>query len=147
MSRWLPMCLMALLPAVAAAEATWRRPIAAPQDFLAGEPEPAIEVSPACRGAVAPKLATVRQVRLADAEVQAIQTCQKSAVGQPGKIIHAVRAVRVGTSGGDYQVYFNKTQVFVFHGSFDKLPLTDTIVLVSSDAEISDSFADAATLD
>jgi hypothetical protein len=147
MKRLLPVCLMALLPAVVAAEANWRRPIAAPQDFLAGEPEPAIEVSPGCRGAVAAKLATARQVRLADAEVQAMQTCLKSTVGQPGKMIHAVRAVRVGASGGDYQVYFNKTQVFVFHGSFDKLPLADTVVLVASDAEISDSFADAATLD
>ena len=146
--RRLPLvCLIALLPPLAAADANWRRPITAPQDFLAGEPEPAIELSESCRAPIAPKLAAVRQVRLADAEVRAAESCVKTSVGQPGKIVHAVRAVRVGKSGGDYQVYFNKTQVFVFHGSFDKLPLADTIVLVVSDVEISDSFADAATLD
>ena len=147
MRRLLPVCLIALLPGLAAADANWRRPVAAPQEFLAGEPEPAVEVSESCRASVAPKLAAVRQVRLADTEVRALESCMKTTVGPPGKIVHAVRAVRIGKSGGDYQVYFNKTQVFVFHGSFDKLPLADAIVLVASDAEISDSFADAATLD
>ncbi|HEX5684549.1 MAG TPA: hypothetical protein VFY73_11005 [Ideonella sp.] len=139
--------LLLLLPALAAADANWRRPITAPQDFLSGEPEPAIELNEACKGAVAPKLATVRHVRLADTEVRALETCMKEPIGPPGKVIHAVRAVRVGSSGGAYQVYFNKTQAFVFHGSFDKLPLTDAVVLLATDFEISDSFADAATLD
>ena len=139
--------LLVLLPTLVAANANWRRPITAPQDFLSGEPEPAIELSEACKGAVAPKLAAVRHVRLADAEVRALETCMKEPIGQPGKLIHAVRAVRVGTSGGAYQVYFNKTQAFVFHGSFDKLPLIDAVVLLATDGEISDSFADAATLD
>ncbi|WP_374562994.1 hypothetical protein [Ideonella sp.] len=140
-------CLLLLLPALAAADANWRRPITAPQDFLGGEPEPAIELSEACKATVAPRLASVRHVRLADTEVQALETCMKEPIGQTGKIIHALRAVRIGTSGGSYQVYFNKTQAFVFHGSFDKLPLTDAIVLVATDGEITDSFADAATLD
>jgi hypothetical protein len=139
--------LLLLLPALAAADPNWRRPITAPQDFLSGEPEPAIELSTACKGIVAPKLATARHVRLADTEVRALETCMKEPIGQPGKVIHAVRAVRVGSSGGAYQVYFNKTQAFVFHGSFDKLPLTDAVVLLATDFEISDSFADAATLD
>jgi hypothetical protein len=145
MRRMPAVYLLVLLPALAAAD--WRRPITAPQDFLGGEPEPAIELSEACKGAIAPKLATVRHVRLADAEVRALETCMKEPIGQPGKAIHAVRAVRIGTSGGAYQVYFNKTQAFVFHGSFDKLPLTDAVVLLTTDGEISDSFADAATLD
>jgi hypothetical protein len=146
MRRLLTLCLIAL-PAVAFAQASWRRPIAAPQDFLAGEPEPAIELSGACRDSVAPKLAAARQAKLSDAEVKSLEACAKTPVAQAGKMIHAVRAVRIGTSGGDYQVYFNKTQVFVFHGSFDKLPMADAVVLVASEAEISDSFADAATLD
>lgn len=147
MRRLLTFCLIALLPAVAFAQASWRRPITAPQDFLAGEPEPAIELTGACRDSVAPKLASARQVKLSEAEVKAVEACAKAPVAQAGKTIHAVRAVRIGSSGGDYQVYFNKTQVFVFHGSFDKAPMADAVVLVASEGEISDSFADAATLD
>lgn len=147
MRRLLTLCLIALLPTVAAAQASWRRPITAPQDFLSGEPEPAIELSGACRDSVTPKLAAARQAKLSEAEVKAVEACAKVPVAQAGKMIHAVRAVRIGASGGDYQVYFNKTQVFVFHGSFDKLPMGDAVVLVASEVEISDSFADAATLD
>lgn len=147
MRRLLTVCLIVLLPALAVAQASWRRPIAAPQDFLGGEPEPAIELIGACRDPVAPKLASARQVKLTDAEVKAVEACAKTPVAQAGKSIHAVRAVRIGTSGGDYQVYFNKTQVFVFHGSFDKAPMADAVVLVASAGDISDSFADAATLD
>lgn len=147
MRRMLTLCLIALLPALAFAQASWRRPITAPQDFLGGEPEPAVELSGACRDAVAPKLASTRQAKLSDAEVKAVESCAKTSVAQAGKVIHAVRAVRIGASGGDYQVYFNKTQVFVFHGSFDKAPMADAVVLVASEGEISDSFADAATLD
>ena len=147
MRRMSFLCLVLLAPALALADAAWRRPVPAPQEFLAGEPEPAVELSAACRPAIAAKLAAVRQVRLTDDEVRAVEECLKGTVGRPGKMVHAVRAVRVGPSGGDYQVYFNKSQVFVFHGSFDKLPLTDSVVLVASDGEITDSFADAATLD
>ncbi|MEK8033483.1 hypothetical protein AACH06_21900 [Ideonella sp. DXS29W] len=147
MWRLLFLCLIASAPALSEAQATWRRPITAPQDFLAHEPEQALELSAACRATVAPRLAAARVVRLAAADISALEACTKAPVAQGGKLIHAVRAVRIGGSGGDYQVYFNKTEVFVFHGSFDKLPMADAVVLVAADVELTDAFADAATLD
>ena len=146
---FVPLLLFALLEAShAQASDGWKVEPNDPSRFFVHEVDRALvlEVPLRCQGALAAKLANVRQIKLAAQDVRDLERCGSLTV-PAGKHRYAVRAVRVGDQGGRYAAFQDGEEIYVFHGTFGSGEIKRSVVIVATEAEVKNSFANAAKVE